>query len=136
MPKVRSPLIITFVVIFAFISGVAVAGWYFYGWVQQSTEDMLIDRTNVLQYMRTGDIKFAEQHVESIAWNQIISIGNRVADGHSVTARAREAVTYHCSQFSKQKSTMASKLAEERTYWCECVLTGHCIGSPSASAER
>jgi hypothetical protein len=77
MPKIRSLLTITFVVTCAFVAGVAIAGWYFYGWVDQSTEDALIDRTNVLQYIRTGDIKFAEQHVESIAWNQIVSMGNR-----------------------------------------------------------
>lgn len=77
---------------FLFVLGAAASGWYFYTWVTSNTEDALIDRTLVLQYMRQGDVKFAESRVESIAWNQIISIGNRVARGQQPTVRASDAV--------------------------------------------
>lgn len=139
MARARFAFTITIAVIASFMAGAAGAGWYFYGWVNQSTEDALVDRTIVLQYLRTGDIgdaKFAEKRIESIAWNQIISIGNRVAAGHPATLRASEAVTYHCSELKKQQLVPESNIARERAYWCECVLTMRCSGMPAASAER
>lgn len=118
-----------------FVLGLATSGWYFYTWMASITEDALIDRTLVLQYIRQGDVNFAENRVESISWNQIISIGNRVARGQAPTARASEAVAYHCNQFEKKRPVLEKMLAEQRAYWCECVLTLRCSGSAAASAE-
>jgi hypothetical protein len=119
-----------------FVLGMATSGWYFYTWVTASTEDALIDRTLVLQYIREGDFKFAENRVESIAWNQIFSIGNRAARGQTPTVRASEAVAYHCDRFKKQQPVLDITLAKQRAYWCECVLTLRCSGSADASAAE
>ena len=136
MPKRRAFLLVGAIALGSFLAGAAAVGWYGYSLSKQMIEGMLIDRTLVLRYLRQGDFKFAEGHVESIAWNQIISIGNGAARGEAPSANAKEAVAYHCERFEQEKQSLDKTLASQRAYWCNCVLTLRCSGSPSTSTER
>jgi len=86
--------------------------------VDKETDGLLIDRTMVLQSLRDGNTQFVEQHVESLAWNQVISVGRRKEQGEPPSAGVQEAIQYNCRHFSQQRAMLDPKLAEQRSYWC------------------
>jgi len=86
--------------------------------VDTSTEDLLLEKTMVLQFLREGHLSDADAQLESIAWNQMVSLGHRVEQGQSVPVRLRPAVEYNCNYFRAHEPTPYARPAELRSYWC------------------
>ena len=122
MPRRSTIVLLTLASVVAFALGAATSFWFFaariVAQVDNATDSLLVDRTMVLQYLRDGNTQFVEQHVESVAWNQVISVGHRKERGESPSPGVQEAIKYNCRHFSEQRAMLEPKLAEQRAYWC------------------
>jgi hypothetical protein len=72
----------------------------------------------VLQFVREGHKDDAEHQLDSISWNQMISLGHRVEKGEQVPEVVRPAINYHCEYFHAHKNGTNVRLEEQRAYWC------------------
>jgi hypothetical protein len=122
MPSRSTLATLTIAPILAFALGAAACFFLvtarFTSELDKLTDGLLIDRTVALQNLRDGNTRFVEQQIESLAWNQLITVGHRKERGELPSAAVQEAVQYNCRRFSTQKESLAPKVAEERAYWC------------------
>ena len=84
----RRVLVFLVVVALAFIAGAGASFGYFFSKITRdidtATESILLEKTMVLQFVREGHKDDAEHQLDSISWNQMISLGHRVERGTPV----------------------------------------------------
>lgn len=106
----------------AFIAGAGASFGYFFSKITRdidtATESVLLEKTMVLQFLREGYKVDAEHQLDSISWNQMISLGHRIERGEPLPKVVRPAVDYHCEYFQAHKNGANAKLEEQRAYWC------------------
>jgi hypothetical protein len=110
----------------AFVAGAAVL-WFVYlnrieAQIRAAGDQLLLDRTMVLQFIREGHISHAESHLESTAWGRIVSVGNRVAQGEAAPPEVIPSIEYHCDHLRKFAEQRDPKLIEQRSHWCKLLV--------------
>jgi hypothetical protein len=75
-------------------------------------------RLEQLMLLREGKIDYVSNQLESLSWNQLVSIGHRMERDQAAPEQVDPAIQYHCNHFRAEKARLDSKLVEQRTYWC------------------
>jgi hypothetical protein len=120
--RITKVLLSLAIALVAFVGGAVASFNYFFSTTAKQLESMtevsLGERTMLLQFVRDGLTRDAEQQLESIAWNHLVTLGHQVERGERLSDKVRPAISYHCAFFEAHKSQLALKIQEERAHWC------------------
>lgn len=118
----RRPVFLVAIMALAFVLGGVASYWFFVVKLERVLNDnvdgLLLQKTEQLMLLRDGKIDYVSNQLESLSWNQLVSIGHRMERGQSAPDQVVPAIRYHCNHFRAQKAGLDSELVEQRTYWC------------------
>jgi len=119
----RKSAALTVLVAFAFLLGGIASYWFFIAKLERFVDDgidgLLLQKTEQLMLLRDGKIDYVSNQLESLSWNQLVSIGHRMErDDQAAPEQVIPAIQYHCNHFRAEAARLDRKLVEQRTYWC------------------